>query len=67
MNKSRKQCEMEGKVYAFLKNNPLSTAEEIYKATGCGVIGLTYITHRRYNGQVCWRLNHRKLKAHGLE
>lgn len=51
-----------GKVVCFLRQNPLSTSDEVFKATGCGVsIAYKYVRQTKYNGQTCWRLNHKKL------
>ena len=61
------EAERTGKVVRFLRDNPLSTAEEVFKATGCGVVGMKYLTHTKYNGKTVWRLNHRRLKQEGLE
>lgn len=59
-------AQRDGKVIAFLKENPLSTADEVFAATECGVSRCRYIKQARYNGKTVWRLNHKKLKAEGL-
>lgn len=52
-----------GKVVKFLRENPLSTCDEIYKACGVGVgVAQKYVKWVRYNGQVCYRLNHAKIQ-----
>lgn len=69
MKKSYKQIhlEQEGKVYAFLKHNPLATAEEIHSAVGSiGLIGLKYIRGKHYKGRWVWRLNLPKMKREGI-
>lgn len=65
--KSKKSLEQEGKVMAFLKENPLSTAEEIHLAVGpVGLIGLKYVRGKMYDGKWVWRLNLPKMKKDGL-
>jgi len=56
-----------GKVVRFLREHPLSTSQEVFNATGCGVIGNKWVTWTKYNGQTVWRLNHPKMREHGLE
>ncbi len=51
---------------AFLKDNPLSTSEEIFKATGSGVLGMKYVRPKKYHGKTVWRLNHPKMRRDGL-
>jgi hypothetical protein len=62
------RAERIGKVVRFLREHPLSTSDEVYAATGVGVMDATkYCINVVYNGNRVWRLNHRKLKAEGLE
>lgn len=61
--RSRKQLEMERKVVAFIIEHPLSTASEVFNATGSGVVGHRFLRPTKYNGQTVWRLNHPKWKS----
>lgn len=50
------------KVVAFLRANPLSTAEEVFAGTGESVmIASKYARWTKYGGKTCWRLNHKKI------
>lgn len=52
------------KVIRFLKDNPLSTCEEVYK--GCGVsvnVAQSWVTPKKYEGKTCYRVNWPKLRT----
>lgn len=63
---SQREAIEERTLIAYLREHPLSTADEIFKATGLALVGRRYIRGKRYNGQWVWRLNHPKLKRDGL-
>lgn len=51
--------ETRGKVVCFLKQNPLSTSQDIYAATGVGIHAVAkkgMFSNPIYQGKRCWRL-----------
>lgn len=58
-----------GKVYQFVKANPLSTAAEIFAATGFGVSNNPYIKHagRNKDGKTVYRVNNQKHRDQGFK
>lgn len=62
--KSRKQIERLAKVMKFLKDNPLSTADEIYAATGIGVLSVAgkLVNQVKYEGKTVWRIRQKALQ-----
>jgi hypothetical protein len=64
LKKPRKirHAERIGAVVRFIRANPLSTSEEIFKATGFGpMIATKYIKSVKYGSGRAWRLNHAKI------
>ncbi len=56
-----------GKVLQFVRANPLSTAKQIFEATGFGVGGNPYIKRVVYNGESCYRENTEKSRRQGFQ
>lgn len=55
---SQSKATRNGAVIRFLINNPLSTAKQILKATGYGVIGIPFLVQERdEKGTVLWSVN----------
>ncbi len=51
----------------FLRENPLSTSDQIFQATGFGPMNAKkWIYSLVYKGQRVWRVNHRKMLKEGL-
>jgi hypothetical protein len=65
--KKVRRVEMVGAVVRFLKANPLSTSDEIFKATGYSpMVATRWVTNHMYNGQRVWRVNTAKMRREGL-
>lgn len=56
-----------GKVFQYVKEHPLETAEQIFKATGFGVSNNPYIKAVRYEGKTVYRVNTEKQRRQGFE
>lgn len=57
--KAKERALKVGKVASFLRENPLSTRDEIFKATGItmgSVMNRGIFRVVKYNGKYCWRL-----------
>ena len=57
----RRRCERESAVLKFLINHPQSLAEEVFQATGFGVMTNTrFLRQERIKGIVRWSVNRLK-------
>ena len=55
----RIKAEKRGHVVRWLKQNPLSTAKEIWKATGVSINSVSnkkMFKSVKYTGKICWRV-----------
>lgn len=66
IHKEKKQAKFSenvGKIIVWLKANPLSTADEVFKAVGIPVgVAQQYTKGCRYNGNWCYRVNNAKIE-----